>query len=161
LDYTNPAYTALYDVIGINYGSNGGTTFYLPNFVGRMAFGGNIEQGFGVPVPQYNDGVVGRNVNYSGVYGGYVASSDIVTHNHTITDNGHSHTANINYAFFNTGSGNSAMLFNNQGGTPQTAFTSNNSFTGITETNFNAGYSSIGYMNPYCAVNWFIYAGAP
>ena len=160
LDYTNPAYSALYDVIGINYGTNGGTTFYLPNFVGRMAFGGNLEQGFGVPVPQYNDGVVGRNVNYSGVYGGYVESNDILTHNHTITDPGHSHSANINWSKSNNANDNQNLKFNSQDNAPQ-AFVTNNNFTGITQTNFNAGYSSIGYLNPYCAVNWFIYAGAP
>ena len=161
LDSANPAYTALYNVIGINYGTNGGTTFYLPNFVGRMAFGGNIEQGFGVPVPQYNDGVVGRNQNYSGVYGGYVDSSDIIIHNHTITDNGHLHSANVNYARSNTGSNDTNMLFNNQGGNPQFAMNTNVSYTGINETNYSSGYSSLGYLNPYCAVNYFIYAGVP
>ena len=160
LDSANPAYTALYNVIGINYGTNGSTTFYLPNFVGRMSFGGNIEQGYGVPVPQYSNQNTARNEQYSGVYGGYVDSSDIVTHNHTITDPGHSHSANINWSKSNNANDNQNLKFQSQDGATQ-AFVSNNSFTGITQTNFNSGYSSIGYLNPYCSVNFFIYAGAP
>ena len=160
LDYTNPAYTALYNVIGINYGTNGGTTFFLPDFTGRVALGGNIDQGYGVPVPQYNDGVVGRNINYSGVYGGYVDSNDIIIHNHTITDPGHSHSANINWSKSNNANDNQNLKFNSQNGATQ-AFVSNNSFTGITETNYSSGYSSLGYLNPYCCVNYFIYAGVP
>jgi microcystin-dependent protein len=161
LDYTNPAYTALYNVIGINYGTSGGTIFYLPDFTGRMALGGNIEQGFGVPVPQFLDQDTTRNEQYNGVYGGYVGTGDFPSHYHTITDTGHSHSANINYARSNTGSNDTNILFNNQGGTPQQAFVSNNSFTGITQTNITGNTASIGVMNPYTAVNYFIYAGAP
>jgi microcystin-dependent protein len=161
LDYTNPAYTALYNVIGINYGTSGGTTFWLPDFTGKMAFGGNIEQGFGVPVPQFLNQDTSRNEQYSGVYGGYVQTGDFPFHSHSITDNGHSHSANVNYANFNTGSGNTAMLFNNQGGTPQFAMNTNGAFTGITQTNISGSSSTIGVLNPYCSVNYFIYAGVP
>lgn len=159
LDYTNPVYQPLYNEIGINYGSVGGTTFLLPQLQGRMLFGANIQNGFGVQVPQYNNSTSTRNITYSGVYGGYVESSDMIIHNHTVTDPGHLHSANVNYARSNTGSNDTNMLFNNQGGSPQFAMNTNNSFTGINETNFNAGYSEIGYLNPYCAVNHFIYAG--
>jgi microcystin-dependent protein len=158
LDYTNPAYTALYNVIGINYGTSGGTTFWLPDFRGRMALGGNIEQGFGVPVPQFLDQDTTRNEQYNGVYGGYVGTSDFPSHFHTITDPGHNHSANINWSKSNNANDNQNLKFNSQDGAQQ-AFVSNTSFTGITQTNITGSSGSIGVMNPYCATNFFIYAG--
>jgi hypothetical protein len=53
------------------------------------------------------------------------------------------------------------MLFNNQGGTPQFAMNTNGAFTGITQTNISGSSSTIGVLNPYCSVNYFIYAGVP
>ena len=163
LDSANPAYSALYNVIGINYGTNGGTTFQLPNFVGKMAFGGNIEQGFGVPVPQYSNQDTARNQQYNGVYGGYVETGDFPFHYHPIVDNGHSHTANTNYNQAQTGGGsaNACMKWQSQDQNPPYAMTTNVSTTGITQTEIVGASQTIGVMNPYCAVNYFIYAGAP
>jgi hypothetical protein len=124
-----------------------------------MALGGNIEQGFGVPVPQFLDQDTQRNQQYSGVYGGYVGTGDFPFHYHPITDPTHSHSANVNYANFNTGSGNTAMLFNNQGGTPQFAMNTNGATTGITQTEIVGSSATIGVLNPYTCVNYFIYAG--
>ena len=161
LDYTNPAYTALYNVIGINYGTNGGTTFYLPDFTGRMALGGNVQQGYSVPVPQFLNQDTTRNVQYSGVYGGYVDTGDFPSHYHTITDTGHYHSANTNYNQAQTGGGaaNACMKQNSQDGNPPFAMNTNIAYTGITQTNITGDTASIGVLNPYCAVNWFIYAG--
>jgi len=158
LDSANPAYTPLFNVIGYNYGTNGGTTFLLPNFRGRMALGGNLEQGAGVPVPQFLDQDTTRNVQYSGVYGGYVGTGDFPSHFHTITDTGHQHSANINWSKSNNANDNQNLKFNSQDGAPQ-AMVTNTAFTGITQTNITGDTASIGVLNPYCVVNWFIYAG--
>jgi microcystin-dependent protein len=160
LDSANPAYTALYNVIGINYGTSGGTIFYLPDFTGRMALGGNIEQGVGVPVPQFLNQDTQRNQQYSGVYGGYVGTGDFPFHYHPIVDNGHQHSANINWSKSNNANDNQNLKFNSQDGAQQ-AMVTNTSFTGITQTEIVGSSATIGVMNPYTAVNYFIYAGAP
>jgi len=158
LDSTNPIYAPLFSVIGYNYGSNG-TIFFLPDFTGRMAFGGN--QDVGVPsVPAFYNFNSSRFPNtYQGVYDGDIETSDVPSHTHPITDPTHSHSANVNYANFNTGSGNTAMLFNNQGGTPQFAMNTNGATTGITVNENLGSLAFMGLLNPYCCVNYFIYAG--
>ena len=158
LDSTNPIYTPLFNVIGYNYGANG-TDFFLPNFVGKMAFGGN--QNVGVPsVPAFYDFNSSRYPNvYQGVSDGQIMTDAVPSHTHPITDPTHSHSANVNYANFNTGSGNTAMLFNNQGGTPQFAMNTNGATTGITVNENLGSLAFTGLLNPYTCVNFFIYAG--
>ena len=158
LDSTNPIYTPLFNVIGYNYGANG-TIFFLPNFTGKMAFGGN--QDVGVPsVPAFYDFNSSRNpTTYQGVSDGQIMTDAVPSHTHPITDPSHSHSANVNYANFNTGSGNTAMLFNNQGGTPQFAMNTNGATTGITVNENLGSLAFTGLLNPYTCVNFFIYAG--
>jgi hypothetical protein len=160
LDSTNPIYTPLFNVIGYNYGANG-TIFYLPNFTGRMPFGGN--QDVGVPaVPAFYDFNSSRIPNtYQGVYDGDIMTSAVPSHTHPITDGGHTHSANTNYNQAQTGGGsaNACMKQNDQGGNPPFAMNTNIAYTGITVNENLGSLAFTGLLNPYCCVNYFIYAG--
>lgn len=160
LDYTNPLYAPLYAVIGISYGTNGGTTFKLPNMMARMPFGGNGDLGY-PPVPCYTDNSTTRNIQYNGTYGGYVETSDFPNHYHPITDQGHAHSANTNYNQSQSGGGsaNACMKWQSQDQNPPYAMTTNIAYTGITQTDYVGEGAQIGYLNPYTAVNYFIYVG--
>ncbi len=157
LDSTNPIYTPLFNVIGYNYGANG-QFFYLPNFVGKMAFGGN--QDIGVPsVPAFYDFNSSRYPNaYQGVSGGNIMTDAVPSHTHPITDPGHTHTANINWSKSNNANDNQNLKFNSQDGA-QYAFTTNGATTGITVNENLGSLAFTGLLNPYTCVNFFIYAG--
>jgi len=158
-DSFDPRYAPLHDVIGFSYGANG-QYFNIPDMRARMPFGGNGDLGF-PPVPCYTDNSTTRNIQYNGTYGGIIETSDQPNHYHPITDTGHYHSAYTNYnqAQPGGGSANACMKQNDQGGSPPFAMNTASSFTGITQTDQIGEGQTIGYLNQYCAVNYFIYAG--
>jgi hypothetical protein len=160
LDSTNPIYTPLFNVIGYNYGANG-TNFFLPNFTGRMAFGGN--QDVGVPsVPAFYDFNSSRNpTTYQGVSDGQIMTDAVPSHTHPVVDGGHTHSANTNFNQAQTGGGsaNACMKQNSQDGNPPFAMNTNIAYTGISVSENLGSLAYTGLLNPYTCVNYFIYAG--
>jgi hypothetical protein len=155
-----PQYSDLYSVIGTNYGSGGGTIFYLPDLRGKNPLGGNGDGG-NPPIPNFYDDSVGRlPQTYFGTSGGVYQNSQAPAHNHPISDPGHAHSANVNYAFTTGTATNACMKFQSQDGSAPYAMVTNGNSTGITIQDQNA-YTSIGTLSPYLAVNYFIYAGPP
>jgi len=147
-------------VIGYNYGANG-QFFYLPNFTGRMPFGGN--QDVGVPaVPAFFDFNSSRNpTTYQGVYNGQIMTDAVPSHTHPVVDGGHAHSANTNFnqAQPGGGSANACMKQNSQDGSPPFAMNTNIAYTGISVSENLGSLAFTGLLNPYTCVNFFIYAG--
>uniref|UniRef100_A0A6C0HS71 Phage tail collar domain-containing protein n=1 Tax=viral metagenome TaxID=1070528 RepID=A0A6C0HS71_9ZZZZ len=156
-------YSALFALIGYSYGGSDGT-FSLPSFKGNMPLGGNGDTTSNNPVPSYGGSIIGGNSTIS----------DVPSHTHTISDNGHvhsvndpghQHTANINWSKTNNSSPNENLLFDSQSNANQ-AFTTNTAYTGIVVNSAYTGITidftgttSVPVLNPYCAVNYFIYSG--
>lgn len=75
-------YRFLFDVIGYSFGSNGSTQFKLPDPAGRVI--GAIGSGTGLTTRALGD-TVGEETHT-------LTIGEMPTHNHTITDPGHSHS---------------------------------------------------------------------
>ncbi len=69
--------TALFSLLGTTYGGNGQTTFGLPDLRGRVP----LHQGQGPGLPQYVMGQSSGEVNHT------LITSEIPTHNHTLSVN--------------------------------------------------------------------------
>lgn len=80
LDRTS--YAALFEVIGISFGSTSGSSFKLPDFRGRVP--GTIGSGIGLTSRSLG-AVVGAETHTLTV-------NEIPSHSHGVTDPGHSHT---------------------------------------------------------------------
>jgi hypothetical protein len=150
--YDRYAYSDLFDVLGFSYPGSSTTnnTFAIPNFVGNMPMGGNGSSSNGPPTYSNNS----TNENYAGFYGGAVGITDAPQHDHTYIDQGHSHNYGSNFVNVNQGSNFSALL-----NTPSVfQNTTQPQYTGIIINNNNT-IPYVGTLPPYCAVNYFIYAG--
>jgi microcystin-dependent protein len=75
-------YAELYDIIGIQFGSNSGTTFKIPDMRGRVA--GGIGDG-----PSTTNRPLGTSV---GEETHTLTEGEMPTHNHGVTDPGHTHS---------------------------------------------------------------------
>jgi microcystin-dependent protein len=75
-------YAELYDIIGIQFGSNSGTTFKIPDMRGRVA--GGIGDG-----PSTINRPLGTSV---GEETHTLTEGEMPTHNHGVTDPGHTHS---------------------------------------------------------------------
>jgi len=119
-------YAALFAVIGTTFGAgNGTTTFNLPNYTNRMPYGTTV-----------------------GTTGGS-ADAVVVSHTHTITDAGHSHTVNsFNSTGGAAGGGNGVVV-------PSGTVTAATTTTGITVD--TAGVSGTNAnLPPYLGINFVI-----
>jgi hypothetical protein len=152
--YDRFGYSDLFDVLGFNYPNSNpsNNTFAIPNFVGKTQLGGNGNYN---DVPTFSDN--STNETYAYFYGGSIGITEAPQHNHTIYDGGHSHQYGSNFVNVNQGSGSnqfSALL-----NTPSVfANTTQPQYTGISVYNNNT-IPTVGTLPPYCAVNFFIYAG--
>jgi len=156
-------YAELYDIIGIQFGSNSGTTFKIPDMRGRVA--GGIGDGVGLTARTMGN-VVGSETHTLTV-------GEMPTHNHGVTDPGHTHgitdPGHTHSYVNNTGDQNTDNAFasetaadqvdyNQTTGSSTTGITVNSNTTGITTV--TAG-SSIAHnnMQPTLFIgNMFIYA---
>ena len=133
-DGTNPTYTALWGVIGNNYGGTAQNNFKVPDFRGRSGIG----TGAGA-------GLSSRSIGGSGGEETHVLSvGEMPTHAHTLTDPSHSHALPT----FGTGGGggnNENIPSANGDGAQESTLASG---TGITMA--NSGSSSAHQnMHPY------------
>ena len=69
-------YTALYAILGTNYGGNGTSTFALPDFAGRVAVGVGLSSASG---NQFQIGQVGGAISHT------LITSEMPAHNHAGT----------------------------------------------------------------------------
>lgn len=106
--YNVSAYSDLYDQIGTKFGGTSGENFRVPNFAGRSLVGQKVSaSGSGI------DGTIGSWFGSTSVTLSS-AQSGTPSHNHSVTDPGHSHTPswsshqhtvyNKNYSYTVTGS---------------------------------------------------------
>ena len=80
--------TALFSLIGTQFGGNGQTTFALPNLQSRVVIGA----GQGPGLSNYDLGQVGGNENVT------LTQNELPTHTHVVTLNGLGATANVKNA---------------------------------------------------------------
>jgi microcystin-dependent protein len=128
-------YATLFGVVGTTFGTgDGSTTFNLPNYVDRMPIG---------------KGTIAASIGATG------GSKDavVVSHTHTLTDPGHSHSANgdsVNNGGIPTGLTNSSPSYTGPAG-----ISISTAFTGITLA--SAGTSGTNAnLPPYLSINFII-----
>ena len=137
-------YAELYNIIGISFGSNSGTTFKIPDMRGRVA--GGIGDG-----PTTTDRPLGTAV---GEETHTLTVNEMPVHNHGITDPGHTHTY-VN----NEGNQNTDNAFSTETAADQVDYdkTTGSSATGITINN-TGGDGAHNNMQPTLFIgNMFIY----
>lgn len=119
-------YTALFSVIGSTFGAgDGSTTFNLPNYTNRMPYGTTLAATGGS------------------------ADAVVVSHTHTITDPGHSHTVNsFNDTGGCAGGGNAVVV-------PSGTVTAATITTGITVDTAGASGTNAN-LPPYLGINFII-----
>ncbi|WP_167730372.1 tail fiber protein [Terasakiella sp. SH-1] len=71
-----PDHTALFSLLGTNYGGNGRTNFAVPDLRGRTAIG--TGQGPGI----YHNVIEGMQIGYEQIY---MNATDVAPHNHSIS----------------------------------------------------------------------------
>jgi microcystin-dependent protein len=138
-------YSELFDVIGISFGANDSNTFKLPDLRGRVA--GGIGDG-----PDTTNRLLGTAV---GSETHTLTTAEMPSHNHTITDPGHTHTY-VN----NTNDQSTDNAFHTETAADQVdlAATTGSSTTGIT-INSTGGGNPHNNMQPTLFIgNMFIYA---
>ncbi len=161
----------LFKTIHYSFGGSG-TQFRLPNPAGRVA--GYIGAGAGLTTRTKGNSV--------GTETHTLTVAEMPTHNHAITDNGHTHTGNTSNSVTGiegntvdtpesesvsnlgtgaqvSGSGQRNAIKSDNGHTH--AFTTGSSFTGVT-TNNNGSSNAHNNMQPTLFIgNLFIYSGKP
>lgn len=88
-----------------------------------------------------------------------LATADIPSHKHSITDSGHQHTVqnnNASYAFAPSASGGGANTFQTVASTVANIGTAVSNVTGITETNNIGGGGAHNNMPPYMVVTLYV-----
>lgn len=142
-------YADLFTILSTTYGAgDGSTTFNLPDLRGRVPMGagtGAQNGGSGTGVISGGTALTART---RGAFGG---DERLATHNHGITDPGHSHTYSV--PITNT-SGGTAGAFGNVNATWHSPSTSSVG-TGITINN-NVSGGSGGNMPPFVVLNHII-----
>lgn len=132
--YSSVTYPALAQYLGSTFGGNGVTTFGVPDERARARMAvDTIQAASGATSARITFAVAGFTGSLLGAAGG---DQRMPTHNHGITDTGHTHTF---------------IIINSSGGNPQASGsisgslgnqTTNNSVTGITINNAGTGSSA-------------------
>lgn len=141
-------YASLFANIGTTYGvGDGSTTFNLPNLLGRVPVGAGT----------YIDPVSGSVTRTLGASAGaekhVLTIPEMPSHNHTLTDPGHSHVQSVAAS-----AGGSDLGVLGTGGLLNTTATNQStqtSTTGITLANTGGG-TSHNNMQPYLVLNYII-----
>ena len=137
-------YSALFAVIGTNFGAgDGSTTFNLPDMQGRVAVGKDDMSGSAAG--RVTNAVSGLNGIVLGASGG---NQNMQQHNHTITDPGHTHSEET-YLGSAPGAANGGAATGNAA-----ARTTGSSTTGISLANAGSGTSQ--NIQPSLIWNWII-----
>ncbi len=121
-------YPHLAAILGTTFGGNGLTTFGVPDLRNRYRIPLDTNQGgFSNRITAAVSGINGQTLGAAG------GDQNMPTHNHAITDPGHTHTNQV--GTFTTG-GNFLSRADNNG---NTTYQSNSSVTGITVNNAGTG----------------------
>jgi microcystin-dependent protein len=143
-------YADLFTAISTTYGSgDGSTTFNVPDFRGRAAFG--LDNMGGTAANRITNAVSGITGTTLGSAGGD-QNSQSHTHTASVTDPGHSHDYRGNQM---SGSGGVVAPGTNTG-TLQGTFNVNSNTTGITVSNSTTGSGSSQNMPPAIVVTYII-----
>ena len=140
-------YAALFAVIGTTFGAgDGSTTFNLPNYSGVMPIGANVT---------YALGSTGGSATTT------LTTSNLPSHSHTITDNGHSHSpamniSSIGLSYVGTGTNNFSGGGSSNFGIGGTPFPTATATTGITSTNSTGSGTAATTISPYLGINFII-----
>jgi microcystin-dependent protein len=157
-------YSALFAIIGTQYGAgNGTTTFTLPNFFGRspMQAEGTYLTGTGA---------------VAGAFTHNLATTEIPSHNHTltdpghihsVTDPGHAHNEQITNAAFKGGAAGANSTFAGATSNNANRATTDSNTTGISIPSHSTGVTiaaaggglAHNNLHPVLAMNFMIYAG--
>jgi microcystin-dependent protein len=135
--------TALFSLLGTNYGGNGTSNFALPNLQGRCAIGA----GQGVGLSQYDIGQAGGSATIT------LSTSNVPSHTHTVkaTD---SRAANVSTPAGNFFSKVDLTAVGNiYDGSPAAPFATMSPSTLSPSTGGNLPHNN---MMPYLALNWII-----
>lgn len=140
--------TALFSLLGTNYGGNGQNTFGLPDLQGRMPIG----QGQGPGLPDYTIGEVSGTTSVS------ILTSNMPPHVHTLNSLSAKIQASTANADESSAEGNffassSSPVYSGSGATPG-AYTGGIQISGTTD--ISGSGMPIGIMNPYLVINYSI-----
>lgn len=135
-------YQELYNVIGISFGANDANTFKIPDMRGRVA--GGIGDG-----PTTTNRPLGTAV---GEEEHTLTVDEMPSHNHTITDSGHTHTLPVSSIDLAVGLGGPSDDVGQGGG-----YNTGSSTTGITINNTGDGNPHNNMQPTLFIGNMFIY----
>ena len=141
-------YSALFSLLGTNYGGNGQTTFALPNLQGRMPIG----QGQGAGLPTYTIGHLAGTTSVT------LLTSNMPAHIHTLVNTRVKLQASSANADELSPEGNfpataTNAIYSSNGATPNT-YTGGAQITGTTDITGSSYPFNI--MNPYLTINYSI-----
>lgn len=150
--YSTSVYPELFSVLGYTYGGSG-ANFNVPDLRGRVPMGaGTGAQNGGTGTGAISGGTA-LTARTRGAFGG---DERLATHNHSISDPGHTHQVGSNSGPDNLSGPHTGNYDPNTFGIAF-YYTSTSSTTGITVQN-NAGGGSGGNMPPFLVTNYIIKA---
>lgn len=146
-------YSALFSAIGTAYGvGDGSTTFNVPDMKGRIPAGKESS------ATRLTATHFGGDSTALGATGGLESNNVILTHNHAITDPGHTHTLANTQKGTSTTPGNVVYFGSVDSGTASLGSTAQSNTTGITINNAGSA-SAHNIVQPTIITNYIIFAG--